>query len=190
MAPEVLSRVCHGTHQSTRNPDMAVRPAILHSYRRHKVVDADYPAILPHTSSPSSVRGTVVSGLTDGDMWRLDIFEGDEYERRRVKVRALTTVGDESGKGNVEGEEVECETYVWIAGEELLEDEEWDFGEFVREKMHRWAGIEGEKEYKEVDEAVRQAEKDPTGGRGLNGHIGLAVEASREEAREALTSAV
>jgi hypothetical protein len=86
------------------------------------------------------VRGTYVRGLTEGDIWRLDIFEGDEYERRRVKVKTLKEVGDDKGRGNVEGEEVEVETYVWIVGKGALEDGEWDFEEFRREKMHRWVG--------------------------------------------------
>jgi hypothetical protein len=43
---------------------------------------------------------------------------------------------------NVEGEEVEAETYIWIAGAQRLEPEEWDFAEFVREKMKRWVGRE------------------------------------------------
>ncbi len=79
-------------------------------------------------------------GLTEGDIWRLDIFEGDEYERRKVSIRILKEAGDDKGSGNVEGEEVEVETYVWIAGKDKLEDGEWDFEEFRREKMHRWAG--------------------------------------------------
>lgn len=216
MAPAVLSRVCHGTHNNVPHSNFTVRPAILHDFRRHKVKGADYPAILP--TPDSTVRGTVVTGLTDGDIWRLDIFEGDEYERRRVRARLLTTVGDDAGEGNVESdEEVECETYVWITGRRRLEDDEWDFGEFVREKMSRWVGVEGEGEYKgrdsyrrsfaalfrllcpmvtdwsvEVDEAVKDAAaSDPTGGRGLNGHIGRAVEDSRgKDTQEVLSSAV
>ena len=59
-------------------------------------------------------------GLTDGDIWRLDIFEGSEYERRKAKVRVLEQGGaKENGEGgmgdvsqpetaNVEGEEVEA----------------------------------------------------------------------------------
>lgn len=141
MAPQVLHRVCHGSMSPT-NPiytqsNLATKPAILHNFRRHRVKWADYPAILPvsptansndSTSSPS-VRGTFVTSLTDNDIWRLDIFEGSEYERRKVRVRVLDVVGDDvSGEGNVEGAEVEAETYVWIAGEERLEGQEWDFG--------------------------------------------------------------
>jgi hypothetical protein len=122
-----------------------VYPAILHNHRRHKVRFADYPAIVPHEGS--AVRGTYVTGLTDNDIWRLDIFEGAEYVRRPVKPKVLTTVGNEDGEGNVEGEEVDAETYIWKSDPSGLEDKEWDFAEFKREKMRFWVGSEGEGEY-------------------------------------------
>lgn len=53
--------------------------------------------------------------------------------------------GDESERHG--GETVEAETYIWIDERELLEESEWDFAEFVREKLVRWAGPEGESEY-------------------------------------------
>lgn len=93
------------------------------------------------------MRGTYVTGLTDADIWRLDIFEGDEYERQMVTVRLLTNVGDETGKGNVEGSAVSAETYIWSAGQDRLEQGEWDFAEFQREKMQYWVGSEGAGEY-------------------------------------------
>jgi len=156
MAPPVLHRVIWGS-QTSPTPAHAsllhIRPAILHAHRRHKVKQADYPAILPVGTS-SSVRGTLVEGLTDGDIWRLDIFEGSEYQRRKVKVKVLQPKNDntstEEGMGdlsqkeedNIEGEEVEAETYIWTAGAHRLEAEEWDFTEFVRDKMKRWVGRE------------------------------------------------
>ena len=154
MAPPVLHRVIWGSADNVPDAQKAhlhVRPAILHNYQRHKVMEADYPAILPTQNSKSSVRGTLVEGLTDGDIWRLDIFEGSEYERRKVKVRLLESKTAEEGMGNleqeegdnVEGEEVEAEAYVWIGEEEDLEKEEWDFAEFVRDKMKYWVGREG-----------------------------------------------
>ncbi|PSN74367.1 hypothetical protein BS50DRAFT_539583 [Corynespora cassiicola Philippines] len=161
MAPQVLHRVIWGSKDPPTPAHaslLTIRPAILHNFQRHKVRYADYPAILPssHSSDPtaiSSVRGTLVHGLTDGDIWRLDIFEGSEYERRKVKVRVLEQGAKENGEGgmgdvsqpemaNVEGEEVEAEVYVWIAGSHRLEEEEWDFGDFVRDKMSRWVGRE------------------------------------------------
>jgi hypothetical protein len=156
MAPPVLHRVIWGS-QTPPTPAHAsllhIRPAILHAHRRHKVKQADYPAILP-VDTPSSVRGTLVQGLTDGDIWRLDIFEGSEYQRQKVKVSVLQPKdkgkGTEEGMGdlsqkeedNIEGEEMEAETYIWTAGAHKLEAEEWDFAEFVKDKMKRWVGGE------------------------------------------------
>lgn len=149
MAPKVLFRVCYGSTDTDNalynNHNLKTTPAILHNYRRHRVKGADYPAIVPHEGS--TVRGTYVTGLTDADVWRLDIFEGPEYRRCIVKPRVLTQVGDEEGEGNVEGNEVEAETYIWSADRNDLEDREWDFAEFQREKMRFWVGAEGEGEY-------------------------------------------
>ena len=44
-------------------------------------------------------------------------------------------------------EEVEAETYLWIGGEARLEEREWDFEEFQREKMRFWVGEEASGEY-------------------------------------------
>ena len=199
MAPQILYRVCYGspTPSSFQKSLLTIRPAILHDYRRHKVRECDYPAITP--SPTSSVRGTFVQGLTDADLWRLDIFEGTQYTREKVRVNILKVVGDDDGKGNVEGEEVNAKTYVWADGKTDLEEAEWDFAEFRQEKMRRWFGdceeYEGESRpsirglsrtidilrpvtdsHSEVDEAVKAAAgKDPTGGRGADGAIVCAI---------------
>lgn len=151
MSPRVLHRVCHGPslpNSTTRNlPNtLAIKPALLKGFQRHRVLHADYPGVVPDEAG--TVRGTVVSGLTDGDMWRLDIFEGDEYERRSVKARPIVRNQECKSEPKEEdlGEEVECETYVWIAPNEGLEDREWDFEEFVREKIGRWVGEGAEEE--------------------------------------------
>ncbi|KAF3039009.1 hypothetical protein E8E12_006133 [Didymella heteroderae] len=170
MAPPVLHRVIWGS-QTPPTPAhaslLSIRPAILHAHQRRHVKDADYPAVIPSTHD-SEVRGTLVEGLTDGDIWRLDIFEGDEYERRHVKVRVLKSKGraGDAEHEDVEGDEVSAQTYIWIAGEHRLESEEWDFDHFVKEKMSRWVGREAADEgFQDVDDAVA-ALNDPTGGRG------------------------
>ncbi|KAK5119892.1 hypothetical protein LTR85_007218 [Meristemomyces frigidus] len=177
MAPQVLHRVCHGSSDPD-NPIFAMHQlktysAILHDHKRHRVKMADYPAVLP--AQGSTVRGTYVTGLTDMDISRLDVFEGSEYSREKVKVRILTQIGDGSGEGNVEGEEVDAETYIWTADPEELDAKEWDFAEFQREKMRFWVGAEGAGEYAEVDEAFGAHQQDGTGGRGANGHITSAL---------------
>lgn len=149
MVPAVLHRVCPGSTFTIPIPPnthlLRATPAILPKHRRHRVKHADYPAVVPATSS--TVRGTFVSGLTTQDLARLDLFEGSEYSREAVKVKLLKAVGDESGERNVEGEEVDAETYIWIAGQDSLQDGEWDFTEFQKEKLRYWVGEEGEGEY-------------------------------------------
>jgi Gamma-glutamyl cyclotransferase, AIG2-like len=139
MAPRVLHRVCYGNAdpEPWKARLLTIKPAILYGFRRHKVRYADYPAIIPQANS--TVRGTFVTGLTPGDISRLDYFEGSEYAKRKVKVRVLIKAEDCSEKEDLEGEEVETEVYVWIGREGDLEDGEWDFDEFVREKLALWA---------------------------------------------------
>ena len=135
MAPQVLHRVLYGSTKphSSQLAALKIQPAILPHYVRHRVAFCDYPAILASPDSSSCVRGTHVQGLTAADQWRLDIFEGEQYERIKVKLRLLDAE-------NHECEEVEAETYVWIASKDELEDREWDFEEFRKEKMARWVG--------------------------------------------------
>ena len=141
MAPQVLNRVCHGDFQTSTTRRLTVRPAVLDQYRRHRVKFADYPAIVHTRDGDSSVSGSYVAGLTDGDVARLDIFEGSEYVRTKVRVRLM------DGGIDADHVEVDAETYVWIASPGALEDREWDFGEFQREKMHLWVGDRGQGEY-------------------------------------------
>lgn len=103
----------------------------IHSRIKH----ADYPGITPDPDH--EVRGMYVTGLTNANMVKLDQFEGSEYERRTVKVRVLSKVGNDKGEGNVEGDEVDCEVYVFMSPE-ALEDREWDFQEFRTQKMKKW----------------------------------------------------
>lgn len=156
MAPKVLYRVIYG--KPDPEPWQAslttARPAFLPGYQRRKVRHADYPGVIPMPSAPSTtVRGTLVTGLTEGDIYRLDLFEGDEYERRKVAVSVVTAgrvdaAGVPGGKVEpTETESVEAETYIWTAGEDKLEEGEWDFDEFVREKLRFWVGGGADHEY-------------------------------------------
>lgn len=130
------------------------------------------------------MRGTYVTGLTDENVRSLDWFEGEQYERVKVRV-VLLKDGVEGGVG----EEVkEAETYVFTAGDEALEKKEWDYEVFRREKLGNWA--DRSEEYAEVD-ANANAEveaHDATGGRGVNG--GLMEELKKEDEEEKLENAV
>jgi len=193
MAPGVLYRVIYGNaHPEPWQQKLTtVRPALLESHRRHRVKYMSYPAITPCTGS--SVRGSVVTGLTQGDIYRLDIFEGDQYLRKKVKVKVLKNVGleDSIQTGEPEEhapEEVEAETYIWRNDLSELEDGEWDFEEFKRERMHYWMGessseesnIEVDEGFADVDNAVATENGiDHTGGRGANGTISKDLESAR-----------
>lgn len=182
MAPTVLSRVIHNkaNPSEAKKAQTSATPALLADYERRKVRWCDYPAITPCASA--SVRGTLVTGLTDTDLQRLDIFEGSQYKRQKVQVRMLPELGiDENADEKATGDEemVQAETYVWnfSRGEEL-EDGEWDFEEFKRAKLHRWDGeMDWEDEgFADVDRAAAEEENDPTGGRMVNGAIGKELE--------------
>lgn len=133
MAFPVLSRVIYGTTspETWQATSLRIRPAVLHSYCRYQVRSVDYPGIVPETGR--TVRGTYVEGLTEGDIWRLDAFEGNEYERKKVNVKILAHSGEET-------EEVGTETYVYVAGRDNLNDDEWNFQEFMSSKISRWVG--------------------------------------------------
>ncbi|KAJ4147916.1 hypothetical protein LMH87_002412 [Akanthomyces muscarius] len=126
MAPEVFFSVCYGT----KSPPAAIQalhsfaPAVLDDYCRHRVQYADYPGIVPQPGQ--SVRGVYVTGLTTANMQKLDDYEGKEYRLDTVKVRLD---GDEEVK--------ETKTYVFLFPKEL-EDREWDFEEFKRDRMKLW----------------------------------------------------
>ncbi|KAK4169053.1 AIG2-like family-domain-containing protein [Cladorrhinum sp. PSN259] len=137
MAPEVFYTVCY----NSKDVPKAIRdlhtftPAILHGYCRRRVRFAVYPGMVE--DSAHSVRGMYVTGLTAANIGHLDNFEGSEYVRRKAKVNLLTVVGNDKGDGNVEGEEREADTYVYLYKNQL-EEKEWDFEEFVRDKMRHW----------------------------------------------------
>ena len=166
MVPQILHRVIHGRSdpEPWQKALLKFRPAILHGFKRHRVRDADYPGIVPVETSTAdvsaddtSVLGTLVSGLTDGDIYRLDMFEGGDYTKENVSVRALLGEANSDGnnlqnvldaagtKGVDEGERVSAVTYVWTGGREELEEAEWDFETFKRDKLARWVGADEER---------------------------------------------
>jgi Gamma-glutamyl cyclotransferase, AIG2-like len=148
MAPQVLYRVIYGTPEpeAWQIARLSMRSAILHEYRRQRVKYADYPAIIPKRLA--TVRGVFVTGLSDMDVRRLDLFEGSMYERQKVTVKLLKNVNlqenvPDSELAGLEGKEAEAETYVWRDPVESLEDREWDFDDFKKKKMREWAGLPG-----------------------------------------------
>lgn len=141
MSPSVLSRVISG--QKTLKPDhpITIHAATLSDHRRHKLRNLDYPGVV--ASKGHEVLGTVAYGITDVELKRLDIFEGDEYMRSSVTVKDKQT-----------GENVSAGVYIWIAGTEVLLDEDWDLQHFQSHRESSWIG-----------EEIQALEADKLGGR-------------------------
>jgi gamma-glutamylcyclotransferase (GGCT)/AIG2-like uncharacterized protein YtfP len=137
MSFKVLCRVVYGTltPEDWQLKMLKTQPAILSGYSRHRVKNVDYPGIIEDLDK--EVQGVYARGLTEGDIWRLDRFEGSEYARKVVTV----TIKNDDGKPE---EHVECSTYVYMDTSNLMQ-EEWDFQDFLKEKIYRW--IEDSKEY-------------------------------------------
>lgn len=135
MAPEVLYRVLYGRSDLSQSHDLAARAklltiqdAILVDHCRRRVKEVDYPGMIQQTHK--CVRGTLVTGLVDGDIGRLDAFEGSQYVRRFVYPTLL--------QNEVPTTNVKAETYIFKY-EEWLEREEWDYDDFRKNKLQDWA---------------------------------------------------
>lgn len=88
--------------------------AKLYGYKRKKVVNETYPAIVPGKEK-NFVEGMLYLHVTDKDILKLDTFEGEYYQR-------------EISECELPGSKL-VQTYVYVFKEEyrkLLADEYWD----------------------------------------------------------------
>lgn len=76
MCADIMHRVAGCRAQSTE--------AVLADFRRRKISHEEYPGIVPHAGS--RVRGVLYFRLADEAIRRLDIFEGELYDRQEVEV--------------------------------------------------------------------------------------------------------
>ncbi|KAF8806978.1 hypothetical protein BYT27DRAFT_7140509 [Phlegmacium glaucopus] len=182
MHPRILKRVIanDGSH-------LQLCPAVLLQYTRHKVKYADYPGIIPYTRGKAlfkdreldqeerSVRGTLVTGLTESDIRALDIFEGAEYKREKVDVHPLGPLTDVSNHSTDYGSLVPAhspplpspsqlintigvETYVY-EDENNLMAELWSFDDFVKNNAWKWYGSAAD-DNPDITEVDRRRERD------------------------------
>uniref|UniRef100_A0A061QV32 Putative gamma-glutamylcyclotransferase n=1 Tax=Tetraselmis sp. GSL018 TaxID=582737 RepID=A0A061QV32_9CHLO len=122
MAPEITRLLI------SRVPNQS--PATLRGFRRLRVKGQDFPAVISVSGSKGTtdntceVQGLLLQGLTNKELAIFDEYEDDDYSRETLQVH-LT--------------EGSCETafvYVWRdEGRHLLEETEWDYEEFRRNKL-------------------------------------------------------
>ncbi|WP_319591416.1 gamma-glutamylcyclotransferase family protein [uncultured Draconibacterium sp.] len=94
--------------------------ATIRGFSRFALKEADYPAIVPYKNA--EVTGKILLNLEDEAIKLLTFYEGDEYEIAPVKVKT------NSGIKN-------AIAFVWIAGNEFLEDVDWDTEQFKSESL-------------------------------------------------------
>ncbi|KAG2131355.1 hypothetical protein DEU56DRAFT_814097 [Suillus clintonianus] len=174
MHPEILKRVLG--HDGSQ---LQMCPALLLDYTRHQVKNEDYPGILPYSRSRAmfdhdlnpeerSVRGSLVTGLSEEDIRLLDIFEGNQYTREIVSIYPLgplANIRDIEVKSLVAttpppipvmselANPVDAATYVWCLSSSELRAQLWTFEEFVKLNAWKWIGPSAadNKDYDEVN---------------------------------------
>ena len=94
--------------------------AILRGYSRFALKEADYPAIIKKNNA--TVKGKVLLNLDENAIYLLTFYEGDDYGMAPVKVETNSGI-------------VNAVAFVWMAGNEFLEDFDWDEGQFESESL-------------------------------------------------------
>lgn len=123
MYDEVWNRIVSGEFRKTN--------AELSGYRRLAVKDEDYPGLV---KSSGTVEGYIWFGIDDENLKKLDVFEGEYYER--ISAFAVDNTGNK----------IEVDIYYFRNKyHHLFEDHEWDVKKFetsgLKKFMSRYFGF-------------------------------------------------
>ncbi|WP_297095140.1 gamma-glutamylcyclotransferase family protein [uncultured Draconibacterium sp.] len=110
--PEIADGLCG---QKLKSED-----ATLSGYARFALKGADYPAIIKKDNS--AVKGKVLRNLDENAIYLLTFYEGDEYGMAPVKVETDSGI-------------IDAVAFVWMAGNEFLEDFDWSEEKFESESL-------------------------------------------------------
>jgi len=123
MCADIMAAVC-GENSTFEN-------GVLAGYRRYAVQGEDYPGMVPAAIAKErpEVVGIVYRDVSDEGLRRLDVFEGDYYQRRSVRVQLA------------DGEFIAAEAYIFrLQFRDLLADWPWDFEHFLASGKARFSG--------------------------------------------------
>lgn len=95
-------------------------PAILEGYKMYSVKGCDYPAIIQQEGSKTV--GLLIENMDNLSLAIISFYEGNEYEKEQVTV-------------NSDGKSTTALTFVWMNGNEFLENKEWDFQHFEKTSL-------------------------------------------------------
>ncbi|KAI7876413.1 hypothetical protein K492DRAFT_172561 [Lichtheimia hyalospora FSU 10163] len=145
ISSKVQLRVLCGSSDTTpasilKLSSLRMRPAILKGHKRYALKNRPYPGIVATGNDQDSVRGIVCEGLSQADVHRLDLYEGDEYKRDQVQVFAIDEEDDIA---------ISCQAYIWTEGNDQLENYDWDEEHFIKVKAATW--LQDPEEFSEVD---------------------------------------
>ena len=118
LSPEIITKLTGKTFKTT--------PAVLSGYKKYCVKGCDYPAVIQIDDSITS--GMVLENVDDYSLYVISFYEGNEYEKLKVTI-------------NLNDESKEVLVFVWVKGQELLENKEWDFRHFQKNKLKYYIDV-------------------------------------------------
>ena len=95
-------------------------PAVLEGYKMYCVKNCDYPAVISELGAET--KGKILVNVDDPALKILSVFEGVDYEKRKVKVLCNNKYED-------------ALTFVWVKELQLLENKDWDFEGFQKNRL-------------------------------------------------------
>jgi gamma-glutamylcyclotransferase (GGCT)/AIG2-like uncharacterized protein YtfP len=111
-SPEIIKKLTGKLFKST--------PAVLVGYKRYCIKNSNYPAIIQQDDSKT--LGLLIENMDDLSLSIISFYEGDKYEKKKVTV-------------NSNGISQDVLTFVWINGNEFLENKDWDFLNFEKTSL-------------------------------------------------------
>jgi len=102
------------------------KPAVLPGYKRYCVKDCDYPAVIQQNDTETT--GLVLENVDELTLDIISFYEGDEYEKRQVTVL-------------MNGKPKDALTFVWVKGNEFLENKEWDYYGFKKNRLEHYINV-------------------------------------------------
>ena len=116
MYEEVWDRIVEGNFEKSKGQ--------ISGYRRVAVKDEEYPGLI---AGEGIVAGCIWYGVDNNNLQRLDLFEGDYYER--IPVQAINEAGDS----------IEVSVYRFKKDfHGLLVKKDWDVNEFERSGLNKF----------------------------------------------------
>jgi gamma-glutamylcyclotransferase (GGCT)/AIG2-like uncharacterized protein YtfP len=106
-SPEIIKKLTGKSFKST--------PAVLQGYKRYWVKESVYPAVIQQIDEQTT--GLVLENVDDLSVDIISFYEGDEYEKKKVTV-------------NSNGLYKDVLTFVWVNGNEFLENKDWNLDNF------------------------------------------------------------